>query len=166
MTIDDLRTMLDYQYWARDRMLDAIEKLSPADFTKDLSSSFKSVRDTAVHILGAEMAWYKRWHLETFTSLPAVAADFPDVATLRRVWLDHESKMRAFLETIGEAGMNRVFEFRLMSGAEGKSTYAQAVQHLVNHGTYHRGQVATLLRQLGAEPPKTLDMIGYFRERS
>ena len=40
------------------------------------------------------------------------------------------------------------------------------IQHLVNHGTYHRGQLTMLLRQLGAEPPEGTDLIGYYRERA
>jgi uncharacterized damage-inducible protein DinB len=40
----------------------------------------------------------------------------------------------------------------------------QMVQHVVNHGSYHRGQVTTMLRQLGSKPPKSLDMIAYYRE--
>ena len=132
--------------------------------TRWRSCRFKSVRDTAVHILGAEIAWYKRWHTESLTAPPA-AENYPDVAALRAAWAEHEAKMRAFLESLGEAGISRVFDYRLMSGAEGKATYGQSVQHLINHSTYHRGQVLTMLRQLGAQPPKTMDLIGYYRER-
>jgi len=39
------------------------------------------------------------------------------------------------------------------------------VQHVVNHGTYHRGQITTLLRQMGAAPPKSTDLIAFYRER-
>ena len=165
MTIDDFRTLLDYHYWARDRLLNAVEALTPAQYTKDLGSSFTSVRDTAAHILGAEIGWYKRWHKEPVTAL-AAAEHFPDVSVLRRAWTEHESGMRAFLESLGEAGINRVFEYRLISGAEGKVTYGQSLQHVVNHSSYHRGQVVTMLRQLGAQPPKPMDLIVFFRERT
>ena len=40
------------------------------------------------------------------------------------------------------------------------------VQHVVNHGSYHRGQVTTMLRQLGAQPPKSQDLITFYRERA
>jgi uncharacterized damage-inducible protein DinB len=39
------------------------------------------------------------------------------------------------------------------------------LQHVVNHGSYHRGQVTTMLRQLGAKPPQSMDMIMFYRER-
>ena len=76
------------------------------------------------------------------------------------------AKMRAFLESLGADGITRVFEYRLISGAEGKSPFWQMLQHVVNHSTFHRGQVVTLLRQLGAAPPKTMDLIGFYRERA
>ena len=63
-------------------------------------------------------------------------------------------------------GLSRVIEYRLMSGKEGASPLRQLVAHLVNHATHHRGQVTTLLRQLGAAPAKSTDMIAFFRERA
>ena len=72
--------------------------------------------------------------------------------------------MRAFLEDLGEAGIDRVFEFTLFSGQPGASPFWQMLQHIVNHASYHRGQVTTMLRQLGAQPPKSLDMIAFYRE--
>lgn len=50
MNLEDLRALLDFHYWARDRLLDAVEQLSPEQFTNDMGSSFRSVRDTLVHI--------------------------------------------------------------------------------------------------------------------
>ena len=69
MDLRDLQTLLDYHYWARDRVLDAAEKLTPEQFTRDLGSSFKSVRDTLVHTYAAEWAWHSRWHGVSPTSL-------------------------------------------------------------------------------------------------
>ena len=45
---------------------------------------------------------------------------------------------------------------------KGAIPYWQVVLHLVNHGSYHRGQVATMLRQAGIKPPGT-DLISYYR---
>ena len=60
MNQQELQTLLDYHYWARDRMLDAAEKLTPDQFGRDLESSFRSVRDTLAHIYAAEWAWCSR----------------------------------------------------------------------------------------------------------
>ncbi len=43
LTIDDLRALVDYHCWARARVLDALERLTPEQYTRDLGSSFKSI---------------------------------------------------------------------------------------------------------------------------
>src|SRR6266699_3500912 len=101
MNLQDLRTLLDFHYWARDRLLDAIEPLSAEQFTRDLGSSFKSIRDTVAHVYAAEWAWHARWQGTSPTAL-LPADQFPDVAAIRTAWSAHEAKMRAFLEDLGE----------------------------------------------------------------
>jgi uncharacterized damage-inducible protein DinB len=162
MNLHDLRTLLDYHYWARDRMLDALEGLPPEQFTRDLGSSFKSVRDTVAHTYAAEWAWYERWQGRSPTAL-LPADQFPDVASLRSAWTSHEAKMRAFVDGLGDEGVSRVIDYKLLSGAEGSSPVWQMLQHVVNHASYHRGQVTTMLRQLGAAPAKPMDMIAFYR---
>jgi uncharacterized damage-inducible protein DinB len=162
MNLQDLRTMLDYHYWARDRLLEAIERLTSEELNRDLGSSFRSIRETVVHTYAAEWAWHSRWQGQSPTVLMTSEA-FPDVASIRRAWTEHETKMRAFLEELGEAGIARVLEYKLLSQQPGSSPFWQMLQHVVNHASYHRGQVTTMLRQLGAQPPKSMDMIAYYR---
>jgi uncharacterized damage-inducible protein DinB len=164
MKLQDLRTMLDYHHWARDRLLDALEPLTPDQLNRDLGSSFKSIRETIVHTYAAEWAWHSRWQGNSPTSL-LPADQFPDVAALRRAWSQHEAEMREFLDRIGEDGVSRVFEYKLLNGQAGASPLWQMLQHVVNHASYHRGQVTTMLRQLGATPAKPMDLIAYYRIR-
>ena len=162
MTVQDLQTMLDYHYWARDRLLAALDPLAPEQYTRDLGSSFKSIRETVTHIYAAEWAWYERWQGRPPTAL--LPPDlFPDLAALRAAWVEHEAKMRAFVAGLGEGGTDRIVEYRLLSGHTGASPVWQMLQHVVNHASYHRGQVTTMLRQVGAEPAKPMDMIAYYR---
>ena len=83
MTLQDLRSLLEYHYWARDRMLVALEALTPEQYTRDLGSSFRSIRDTAVHVYAAEWVWYSRWQGESPATL-IKPETFVDVATLKR----------------------------------------------------------------------------------
>src|SRR5436189_6053609 len=94
MTLQGLRTLLDYHYWARDRVLTAAEALDAEQFTRDLGSSFKSVRDTLAHAYAAEWAWHSSWLGTSPTSLLA-PDQFPDVASLRHQWTALEGQMRA-----------------------------------------------------------------------
>src|SRR6185369_12955400 len=111
----DLQTLLDYHYWARDRVLDAAGALPPEQFARDLGSSFKSVRETLVHTYSAEWAWCSRWYGASPTA-PLSPDLFPDVAAIRKQWTAEESKVRQFVDGLGNAGINRVIEYKLMNG--------------------------------------------------
>jgi uncharacterized damage-inducible protein DinB len=114
MNLQDLRTLVDYHYWARDRILDAAEALTPEQFTRDMGRSFRSVRDTLAHIYSAEWAWYSRWQGASPTAQLA-AEQFPDVESLRQAWTGLEPRVRAFLEELGDGGIERVIEYRLLN---------------------------------------------------
>ena len=164
MNLEDLQTMIDFHYWARDRLLEALEPLTPDQYARDLGSSFKSIRETVTHIYAAEWAWYQRWQGESPTAL--LPADrFADLAALRAAWSEHEQKVRAYVDGLGDADVRRVLEYKLLSGQTGASPVWQMLQHVVNHASYHRGQITTLLRQLGLQPAKPMDMIAYYRTR-
>jgi uncharacterized damage-inducible protein DinB len=165
MDLQDLKTLVDYHYWARDRVLDAADRLTPEQYTKDLGSSFRSVRDTLAHTYYAEWAWHSRW-LGTSPKTWPPSERFADVATLRRDWTATETKVRVFVDNLSEDEVERVFHYTLFSGQSGASPFRHMLQHMVNHASYHRGQVTTMLRQLGVDPPKSMDMITFYRERA
>lgn len=164
MTIDDLRTLLDYHYWARDRLLGAVEAISDEQRTRDLGSSFRSIHDTLAHLVAAEWAWHERWTGVSPTAL-AEAGEFPDLATIRARWTTLERQIRHYVDAAGGEGVDRVYEYKSLAGAAGQAPFWQMVQHVVNHASYHRGQVTTMLRQVGAAPARSLDLIAFYRER-
>ena len=155
--------LLDYYYWAQERVFAAAESLAAEQFTRDLGSSFPSVRDTLVHILFAECIWYARWQKE---SMPMPSADiFPDLESVRQAARTHEAKVRALLERLGQDGINQSLEYTSrLDGKDHRSLFWQMFLHVINHGTYHRGQVTMMLRQLGAKPAGT-DLIQFYWER-
>ena len=165
MNQQDLRTLLDYHYWARDRLLDALEPLTADQLTRDMGNSFKSIHETVAHVYAAEWAWHERWHGHSPTAL-LPSDQFPDLASIRRTWSELEAKMRGFVDSLGEDGGSRVIDYKLLSGQAGSSPIGQMLQHVVNHASYHRGQVTTMLRQLGVQPAKSMDMIAYYRTRA
>lgn len=161
----DLRTLVDFNYWARDRMLAAVEPLPVDQYLRDLGNSFRSVRDTVVHMYSAEWVWYTRWQGSSPTA-PIPFDAFPDLAGLSSAWRDLERGIRAFVDGLDDDGLARAIDYRLMNGQPGRAPFWQMIQHVVNHGTYHRGQITTMLRQLGAPPPKSTDLIAYYREKA
>jgi uncharacterized damage-inducible protein DinB len=73
--------------------------------------------------------------------------------------------LRAYVASRDEAGLSAVIDYRLLNGAPGATPFWQMLQHVVNHASYHRGQVTTMLRQLSAAPAKSMDMIAFYRTR-
>ena len=164
MNHEALIALLDYHYWARDRLLDAVGRLGAEEFHRDLGNSFGSVRDTLVHIVSAEWIWCSRWegqgpsgHLD--------AEEFGTVQDVRARWNDEGRRVRDFVVRLGPDGVDRVLEYAHFGGGSMGSVFWQMLQHVVNHASYHRGQVTTMLRQLGAEPPPSQDLITFYRER-
>jgi uncharacterized damage-inducible protein DinB len=162
MNPEHVRLIYDYNVWANRRSLDSCAGLSQEEFTRDLGSSFRSMRDTLVHILAAELIWLERWKGGTPTQLEP-ADRYPGLELVRQRLTEVDNQLIAFASELGGEKMASVLHYRTTDGKEQAQPYWQMMQHLANHGTYHRGQVTTLLRQLGAKPVAT-DLITYFRE--
>jgi uncharacterized damage-inducible protein DinB len=163
MNLQDTHKLIAFHYWARNRMFEALDALSPEQFTREVGGSFGSIRNTVIHTMSAEIVWLARWKGETPTAM--VAPDnYSDVASVRRAWMDQEANLRAFFEIQDEAGIQKVIAYKTLAGVASESVLWQMLQHVVNHASYHRGQVTTLLRQLGATPPKSTDLIAFYRE--
>jgi uncharacterized damage-inducible protein DinB len=158
-----LKELLDYHYWAQERTFGAVAALSPEQFIRDLGNSFSSVRDTLAHIHFAECVWYSRWQKDPVT-IPS-AEMFPDLDSVRVASRNHESRVRTLLERLGQDGINASMEYTSrMDGKHHRSLFWQMFQHVINHGTYHRGQITMMLRQLGAKPVGT-DLIHFYWEQ-
>ena len=164
MTPDEVRILFDYNTWANHRSLDAAAQLSPEQFTKPLGSSFSSVRDTLVHICGAEWIWHERFEGRSPSSIPDLAS-IQTVEALRTHWLPQEARLLAYVQKLAQADLNRMIEYKTLNFGMYSNPLWQSMQHVVNHGTYHRGQITTMLRQLGAKPTLT-DLMHFYRERA
>jgi len=162
MDLQTLRRLYEFNAWADRRTLESCAVLTPEQFTQDMKSSFHSVRDTLVHILGAEWIWLERWDGRSPTALPW-APNFTDYESVRARWQEVERDLRQFVGELTQADLDRVLERRTMAGGVYTQPLWEMMQHVVNHGSYHRGQVATMLRQLGAQPAVE-DLILFYRE--
>jgi uncharacterized damage-inducible protein DinB len=164
MDLETLRELYGYNGWANARSLQAASTVSPADFTKEVGGSFASLRGTLAHMYGAEWIWLERWRGTSPRSLP-FSLDFPDVETIRSRWRDVEREQKEFLGGLDQGRLAEVISYVNLKGEPFAYPLGRMLQHVVNHSTYHRGQVATLLRQLGATPLST-DLLLYDDERS
>jgi uncharacterized damage-inducible protein DinB len=180
MNLSDIHTLYAYNRWANESMFAVLDTLTEQQFTTELPSSFPSIRETVFHILFAEWLWLKRWQgasprstlsnpdgsLATWETLtPGGTPSASELATLAglRSFADSIDRERSeFLGRLSEDVLQAPLQFRDMAGNPYVEPLVNLMQHVANHSSYHRGQVTTLLRQLGAETV-ALDMIYFFR---
>jgi uncharacterized damage-inducible protein DinB len=154
MDATDLRRLYGYNRWANARILDVASRLTREQFVKAIPSSFPSVRDTLAHILGAEWIWLERWKGVSPKALLS-SGGFPILEALRERWRTVESEQRTFVESVGDADLGKPLSYVNTKGEAWRYPLGHVFQHVVNHSTYHRGQVTMMFRQLGAEPVPT-----------
>ncbi len=182
MDINDINNLYAYNLWASRRTFSALEKLSEAQFTAEVESSFPSIRETVFHILAAEWIWLQRWQgASPRANVPNPNAsgktwnrltpgekptyeELASVAALRDFAESLEQKRQAFLNSLSDDKLQRPLSYTDMAGKPFAVPLVHQMQHVVNHGTYHRGQLTTLLRQVGGETA-SLDMSYFFREQ-
>jgi uncharacterized damage-inducible protein DinB len=161
MTKDDIQLLFEYDRWANNRVLQAASTLSVVQFTRDLGGSFRSVRDTLLHIIGGEWGWLAYWketsHDSAFLKNLWDRHDtlfnphaFPDFASVGAKWAEVEKEQLEFVNGLTDEALGKMLPIR---GTQ--LSLMHLMQHLANHSTYHRGQVASMLRQLGAKPLAT-----------
>jgi uncharacterized damage-inducible protein DinB len=161
MTKEDIQLLFEYDRWANERVLQAASALSVEEFTRDLGSSFRSVRDTLVHIVGSEWAWLTIWNEPSLSS--AFVTDlwtrldgqfpthaFPDITAVQLRWAEVEQEQVEFVSRVTNESLGSMVPVNATH-----ISLAHLMQHLANHSTYHRGQVALMMRQLAAEPVAT-----------
>jgi uncharacterized damage-inducible protein DinB len=162
MKIDELRSLFAYDSWASDLLLDAVKALPEEAIRRDLGTSHQSLLGTLVHVVAAEELWLSRWKgapRSKLTGLEQIAS----LDALRAWWSKVRAERDAYIASLGEADLEREMEMPTTAGATYRHRYADMFRHLANHSTYHRGQVAAMLRQLGEKPPST-DLIRFYRE--
>src|SRR5271169_5686624 len=117
--LDTLRDLYDYNYWARDRQLDACAALADEQFLRPMGNSFSSVRDVLAHLIFAEWVWLERWLGRSPTKADAqeVAAErFPALASIRERWLLVEASLRSYLVGLDEEAFQRPLTYTNWKG--------------------------------------------------
>jgi uncharacterized damage-inducible protein DinB len=156
--IHGLLDLLEYHRWANEKVLQTVSVLSAEKYTKDLRSSFPSIRDTLIHIYGADRVWLGRIQQGQTPEWPK-PQDYSTVASLREMWLEILSTFPSVVQSLNP---EQLISYKAFDGTLYSNKLGDIIRHIVNHGTYHRGQITVMLRQLG-EKAVTTDMIAYYR---
>lgn len=161
--LHEIRELFEFNAWASRRMFEATAPLSEEEFTRDLKNSFASIRDTIVHIVGAEWVWLSRWNGRSPSEIPNTTAEMMH-AEIVRWWYDIEVERDAYLNALTPEALDAIIPYRNFAGVHFALPLWPMMRHQVNHSTYHRGQIMTMLKQLGHKPIPT-DMILMYQER-
>jgi uncharacterized damage-inducible protein DinB len=148
--------LFEYDRWANDRILKLAGALTPEQFTRDLGGGFRSVRDVLVHIIASEWAWLTYWKepapsdrilSDLFTRADTLlqSEGLPTFDAVQAKWTEVEKEQAEFVNQVTDELLARTLPVRNTA-----VSLAHLMQHLANHSTYHRGQIAMMLRQLGA----------------
>lgn len=162
MTLQEARTLHAFNAWATNRLFDTVAAMPADDVGKDLKTSHGSIYGTLLHMVSAERTWLAIWQGQA--GIPKLTpAEAPTPAALKTLWEKIGFETARFLGGMSDKRLQETFRMTISSGTTYTHTYAQAFHHVVDHSTYHRGQIVAMLRQLGVTPPAT-GLIAFLRE--
>jgi len=161
MTKDEALELFAYNAWANRLMFDAADALPAEVYERDLKSSHGGIRGTLAHIVWAEHLWLNRW-LKQPNPAVAQGKDLHSAAEVRARWEEIEAERGRFLAGLGESQLAETRSVMPSTGGEYLHSFSQMFHHTVDHSSYHRGQVITMLRQVGVVPPIT-GLIFFYR---
>ena len=161
--MDQLTLLTQYKKWANERLFRALALVSEEDLTRAQPIVFGSLLKTLNHVRAMDLVW--KGHLEGtahgFTTRNPDPS--PPFAEVRRSQEEIDAWFVQYAVRLAPPVAVEVVEFEFIGGGKGVLTRSEMIMHCVNHGTYHRGNVAAMLYQIGRTPPTT-DLPVYLRE--
>jgi uncharacterized damage-inducible protein DinB len=156
MTIpkDHIQRRLKYHHWAADKIWEALEAVTAEQLDRKWGGSFGTGRALLRHVAGVERLWCDRWNGQSPKSLP----DYPAThggREFRQEWERIKPDQKRFVDALSQQRLDGDITYVNIKGETWTYALADVLEHLVNHGTYHRGQLTQLLRDLGLPAPST-----------
>jgi uncharacterized damage-inducible protein DinB len=155
-------TLADYNIWADNIAIEWLHQINDEQWEQVISSSFSSIKQTAIHIASAEKIWIDFW--ENVPDPVYLSAEFKGTKNdLIEIWKKSSADLKAFIERYPEENYVQQVSFIKPNGEAGRMEFSQTFPHMINHSTYHRGQLVTLLRQAGFTKLSSTDLFTYYR---
>jgi uncharacterized damage-inducible protein DinB len=155
MSIAMVRDLYDYHRWANRMLFELAAGLGEEVCSREVGAHFSVPTLTRMfaHLYGADAVWLHRW-----TGAPASVPPYPglgSMAEVRQKWQALEAQQKAFVDALGDADLGRVVEYKNTRGQAFRAPLGVLLQHVANHGTHHRSEIATMLTILSGSPPDT-----------
>jgi uncharacterized damage-inducible protein DinB len=153
-----------FNLWANQRVCDFLLGAEEEKLHHEINSSFSSILKTCAHVLGAESIWVMRLHGTSPAAPPAKYEEMPMIEIATR-WQNKSQEMINYIENKTETELMQMLSYKNLAGQSFTNAVRDIMQHVFNHGTYHRGQIVTMLRQVGYTRLFPTDYIAFCREQ-
>jgi uncharacterized damage-inducible protein DinB len=151
-----------YNNWADNTAMEWLHQITDEQWNQVITSSFSSIKQTAIHIASAEKIWVDFW--EKVPDPVYLSGEFKGTKNdLIAIWEKASAALKFFVEKNPEENYRQHITFKYPRGGEGAMEFWQTFSHIINHSTYHRGQLVTLLRQAGFAKFSSIDLATYYR---
>ena len=153
MSVDMFRELYAYHRWANRRLFDHATSLGEDLASREVGKQFSytTVRRMFGHLYGADWIWLARWKGVATTTAPGV--EFKTLASIRAPWDELEREQRSFVEGLAPTDLERVIEYRNQEGKPLRAPLYPLLQHVANHATHHRSEIATMVTMISGSPP-------------
>ena len=159
-----LSQLAAYNIWANQKLLEVILALPEEKQKQEMPSSFKSLYTTVFHMWDAESIWWQRMKLHERIIRPSdnFNSSMKDIVNGLH---QQNQQWQEWVNTATEPMLDHVFQYYTAKNEMYKQPIYQMLLHVFNHGTYHRGQLVNMLRQLGIEKIPATDFIVWSRKK-
>src|ERR1700756_3151756 len=153
--------LAEYNVWANNIVCGWLEQISDEQWSRQVTSSFNSIQETVLHIISAETAWLDRmtkaevrWLQKSFTGSKADHIE---------LWNKTSNNLLDHVVAFDENKIAQNLDFKRLNGDAYSMPFYQVLAHTFNHSTFHRGQLVTMLRQVGFTNVSSTDLMGFYR---
>jgi uncharacterized damage-inducible protein DinB len=153
-----------YNAWANQRLVECIQSHPEDIINRAVPSSFPTIYATLLHMWDAESIWWQRLKLQEVV-IPPSAKFEGSVRDVAAALLHQNNLWKNWIDQASAAAIDHVFHYQNTKREQFRQPVYQVLLHMFNHGTYHRGQLVTMLRQLGIDRIPGTDFIIWSRTR-
>ena len=162
--MENISFLIDYHIWAHNKVLQQLQTITAEEWDAELGGSFPSLHKLCEHIITADYRWLQRWKGDAFAAIPETFV-FTGYTQVAATWLPILDEMQTVSKHSFEMDATQPVNLITTKGAKYTLPFWQTVYQVVNHGTYHRGQITNMLRMLNKQPANT-DILLFFVEKN
>lgn len=153
-----IKNLAEYNTWANTQIIKWFQDADPKLFNQKIPSSFATVKSTFLHILNAERYWLS--FLKNEDMKPFLDEYNGNMRSFFDTIIQQSEAFENFVNSLTVESMEQIHEIDT-TWLKGEQPCYVYIQHVINHSTYHRGQLITLGRILGMENPPNTDYAKY-----